>query len=153
MSGFGWLRGLWGGGAPADVAPDLDLSTAPRALIEDAWERALSEHERLRAAHPDDASVLASSKLPHYLDAMVHALAREAREAAAGLAAQLKQLASVLGVLQLEPEAFLQAGAAGKVAVAALALQLELEDVLLEGEPVQQAIRRPSAGLQQATKR
>jgi cysteinyl-tRNA synthetase len=36
-------------------------------------------------------------------------------QAAAGLAAQLKQLASVLGVLQLEPEAFLQAGAAGKV--------------------------------------
>ncbi len=36
-------------------------------------------------------------------------------QAAAGLAAQLKQLAAVLGVLQLEPEAFLQAGAAGKV--------------------------------------
>jgi hypothetical protein len=36
-------------------------------------------------------------------------------QAAAGLAAQLKQLASVLGVLQLEPEAFLQVGAAGKV--------------------------------------
>ncbi|SNT00265.1 cysteine--tRNA ligase [Pseudomonas segetis] len=36
-------------------------------------------------------------------------------EAAAGLAARLKQLASVLGVLQLEPESFLQAGAQGKV--------------------------------------
>ncbi|WP_339516717.1 cysteine--tRNA ligase [Pseudomonas sp. RL_15y_Pfl2_60] len=36
-------------------------------------------------------------------------------EAAAGLAARMKQLASVLGVLQLEPEAFLQAGAQGKV--------------------------------------
>ncbi|WP_010490235.1 cysteine--tRNA ligase [Pseudomonas sp. S9] len=36
-------------------------------------------------------------------------------EAAAGLAARLKQLASVLGVLQLEPESFLQAGAKGKV--------------------------------------
>ncbi|WP_041756994.1 cysteine--tRNA ligase [Stutzerimonas stutzeri] len=35
--------------------------------------------------------------------------------AAAQLAARLKELASVLGVLQLEPEAFLQAGAAGKV--------------------------------------
>ncbi|WP_417662260.1 cysteine--tRNA ligase [Pseudomonas sp.] len=35
--------------------------------------------------------------------------------AAAGLAARLKELASVLGVLQLEPEAFLQAGAEGKV--------------------------------------
>jgi cysteinyl-tRNA synthetase len=34
---------------------------------------------------------------------------------AGSLAAELKQLASVLGVLQLEPEAFLQAGAAGKV--------------------------------------
>jgi len=45
------------------------------------------------------------------------------------------------------------AGAAGKVAVAALELQLQFEDVLLEGEPVQQAIRRPSAGLQQAIER
>jgi len=35
--------------------------------------------------------------------------------AAAALAARLKELAGVLGVLQLEPEAFLQAGAAGKV--------------------------------------
>jgi trigger factor len=35
--------------------------------------------------------------------------------AAAGLAARLKQLAEVLGVLQLDPEAFLQAGAEGKV--------------------------------------
>ena len=35
--------------------------------------------------------------------------------AAAQLAERLKELASVLGVLQLEPEAFLQAGAAGKV--------------------------------------
>lgn len=36
-------------------------------------------------------------------------------QAAAALAARLKELAGVLGVLQLEPEAFLQAGAAGKV--------------------------------------
>ncbi|MGE4307261.1 MAG: cysteine--tRNA ligase [Novosphingobium sp.] len=35
--------------------------------------------------------------------------------AAAALAARLKELAGVLGVLQLEPDAFLQAGAAGKV--------------------------------------
>ncbi|MBA1238296.1 cysteine--tRNA ligase [Pseudomonas kunmingensis] len=35
--------------------------------------------------------------------------------AAAALAARLKELAAVLGVLQLEPETFLQAGAAGKV--------------------------------------
>lgn len=35
--------------------------------------------------------------------------------AAAALAARLKELAGVLGVLQLEPGAFLQAGAAGKV--------------------------------------
>ena len=41
---------------------------------------------------------------------------RETDLAAAGaLAAQLKVLAGVLGVLQLEPDAFLQAGAAGKV--------------------------------------
>ncbi len=36
-------------------------------------------------------------------------------QAAAGLAARLKELAGVLGVLQLEPEAFLQAGAEGKL--------------------------------------
>ena len=35
--------------------------------------------------------------------------------AAAGLAARLKALANLLGVLQLEPDAFLQAGATGKV--------------------------------------
>ncbi|MDV7210264.1 cysteine--tRNA ligase [Azotobacter beijerinckii] len=35
--------------------------------------------------------------------------------AAAALAARLKELAGVLGVLQLDPDAFLQAGAAGKV--------------------------------------
>ncbi|MGH8433736.1 MAG: cysteine--tRNA ligase [Pseudomonas sp.] len=35
--------------------------------------------------------------------------------AAAGLAARLKELASLLGVLQLEPEAFLQAGAEGRI--------------------------------------
>ena len=36
-------------------------------------------------------------------------------QAAAGLAARLKQLADVLGVLQLEADDFLQAGAEGKV--------------------------------------
>jgi len=36
-------------------------------------------------------------------------------QAAAGLAAQLKELASVLGILQIDPDAFLQAGAEGKV--------------------------------------
>src|SRR5690606_38999748 len=34
-------------------------------------------------------------------------------QAAAALAAQLKSLAAVLGVLQLEPDAFLQAGSVG----------------------------------------
>ncbi|MGY2208104.1 DALR domain-containing protein [Pseudomonas tolaasii] len=36
-------------------------------------------------------------------------------DAAAGLAARLKELASVLGVLQMKPEDFLQAGAEGRV--------------------------------------
>ena len=36
-------------------------------------------------------------------------------QAAAGLAARLKQLADVLGVLQLEADDFLQAGAEGKI--------------------------------------
>jgi cysteinyl-tRNA synthetase len=40
--------------------------------------------------------------------------------AAAALGARLKQLAGLLGVLQLEPESFLQAGAVGKVDAAAV---------------------------------
>ena len=40
--------------------------------------------------------------------------------AAASLAARVQQLADVLGVLQLEPDAFLQAGAAGKIDSAAV---------------------------------
>ena len=36
-------------------------------------------------------------------------------DAAAGLAARLKELASVLGVLQMEADDFLQAGAEGRV--------------------------------------
>ncbi len=36
-------------------------------------------------------------------------------QAASGLAAQLKALASVLGILQMDPDTFLQAGAEGKV--------------------------------------
>jgi len=58
-------------------------------------------------------------------------------QAAAGLAAQLKQLASVLGVLQLEPEAFLQAGAAGKVDAADVDALIAAREVLLRGLPDQ----------------
>ncbi|MCQ4323066.1 cysteine--tRNA ligase [Stutzerimonas stutzeri] len=39
-------------------------------------------------------------------------------QAASGLAAQLKALASVLGILQMDPDTFLQAGVEGKVDVA-----------------------------------
>jgi len=66
------------------LPPDLDLNQDPRDLVETAWEKAQDEHERIRAAGPDDETIIARSKLPHYLDAMVHALVREARIAGEG---------------------------------------------------------------------
>jgi cysteinyl-tRNA synthetase len=45
--------------------------------------------------------------------------------AAAGLAARLKQLASVLGVLQLEADDFLRAGAEGRVDAAQVETLIE----------------------------
>lgn len=46
-------------------------------------------------------------------------------QAAAALAARLKSLAALLGVLQLAPEAFLQADAAGRVDAAAVETLIE----------------------------
>ena len=71
--------------------------------------------ERFNAAMDDDFNTPEAC-------AVLFEMAREANRlreldltAAAGLAARLKELAEVLGVLQLEPESFLQSGAQGQV--------------------------------------
>ncbi|MDH1561204.1 cysteine--tRNA ligase [Pseudomonas chengduensis] len=71
--------------------------------------------ERFGAAMDDDFNSPEACAVLFEMIREVNRLRESDVQAAAGLAAQLKQLASVLGVLQLEPEAFLQAGAAGKV--------------------------------------
>ena len=71
--------------------------------------------ERFGAAMDDDFNSPEACAVLFEMIREVNRLRESDLQAAAGLAAQLKQLAAVLGVLQLEPEAFLQAGAAGKV--------------------------------------
>ena len=71
--------------------------------------------ERFAAAMDDDFNSPEACAVLFELTREINRLRDSDLQAAAGLAARLKELASVLGVLQLEPEAFLQAGAAGKV--------------------------------------
>ena len=71
--------------------------------------------ERFGTAMDDDFNSPEACAVLFEMIREVNRLRESDEQAAAGLAAQLKQLAGVLGVLQLEPEAFLQAGAAGKV--------------------------------------
>ncbi|MCJ0973422.1 cysteine--tRNA ligase [Pseudomonas sp. PS1] len=71
--------------------------------------------ERFGAAMDDDFNSPEACAVLFEMIREVNRLREADLQAAAGLAAQLKQLASVLGVLQLEPDAFLQAGAADKV--------------------------------------
>ncbi|OEC34190.1 cysteinyl-tRNA synthetase [Pseudomonas cuatrocienegasensis] len=71
--------------------------------------------ERFSAAMDDDFNSPEACAVLFEMIREVNRLRESDLHAAAGLASQLKQLASVLGVLQLEPDAFLQAGAAGKV--------------------------------------
>ena len=71
--------------------------------------------ERFGAAMDDDFNSPEACAVLFEMIREVNRLRESDEQVAAGLAAQLKQLAGVLGVLQLEPEAFLQAGAAGKV--------------------------------------
>jgi cysteinyl-tRNA synthetase len=71
--------------------------------------------ERFAAAMNDDFGTPEACAVLFELARDVNRLRETDVQAAAGLAARLKELAGVLGVLQLEPEAFLQAGAAGKV--------------------------------------
>lgn len=71
--------------------------------------------ERFAAAMDDDFNSPEACAVLFELAREINRLRESDVQAAAALAARLKELAGVLGVLQLEPEAFLQAGAAGKV--------------------------------------
>lgn len=70
---------------------------------------------RFAAAMDDDFNSPEACAVLFELAREVNRLRDTDATAAAGLAARLRELGSVLGVLQLEPEAFLQAGAEGKV--------------------------------------
>ncbi len=70
---------------------------------------------RFGAAMDDDFNSPEACAVLFELAREVNRLRESDLQAAAGLAARLKELAGVLGVLQLDPEAFLQAGADGKV--------------------------------------
>ncbi|WP_339488274.1 cysteine--tRNA ligase [Pseudomonas sp. EL_65y_Pfl2_R95] len=71
--------------------------------------------ERFAAAMDDDFNSPEACAVLFEMVREINRLRDTDLNAAAGLAARLKELAAVLGVLQLEPEAFLQAGAEGKV--------------------------------------
>ncbi|KIQ04855.1 MULTISPECIES: cysteine--tRNA ligase [Pseudomonas] len=71
--------------------------------------------ERFGAAMDDDFNSPEACAVLFELIREINRLRESDQQAAAGLAAQLKQLAGLLGVLQLEPDAFLKAGAEGKV--------------------------------------
>ncbi|MDM8349970.1 cysteine--tRNA ligase [Pseudomonas sp. sp1636] len=71
--------------------------------------------ERFGAAMDDDFNSPEACAVLFELAREINRLRETDAQAAAGLGARLKELAGVLGVLQLQPEAFLQAGATGKV--------------------------------------
>jgi cysteinyl-tRNA synthetase len=71
--------------------------------------------ERFGAAMDDDFNSPEACAVLFEMVREVNRLRDSDLAAAAGLAARLKSLASLLGVLQLEPDAFLRAGAEGKV--------------------------------------
>ncbi|MDT4808958.1 Cysteine--tRNA ligase [compost metagenome] len=71
--------------------------------------------ERFAAAMDDDFNSPEACAVLFEMVREVNRLRDSDVQAAAALAARLKTLAGLLGVLQLEPEAFLQAGAEGKV--------------------------------------
>lgn len=75
---------------------------------------------RFAAAMDDDFNTPEACAVLFDMVREVNRLKESDLEAAASLAARVQQLAEVLGVLQLEPDAFLQAGAAGKIDSAAV---------------------------------
>ena len=75
---------------------------------------------RFAAAMDDDFNTPEACAVLFDMVREVNRLKESDLGAAASLAARVQQLAEVLGVLQLEPDAFLQAGAAGKIDSAAV---------------------------------
>ncbi|MCL6688153.1 cysteine--tRNA ligase [Pseudomonas sp. R3.Fl] len=71
--------------------------------------------ERFAEAMDDDFNTPEAVAVLFEMAREVNRLREAGLQAAATLAAKLRELAGLLGVLQLEPDAFLQAGAAGKV--------------------------------------
>ncbi|MCP1643783.1 cysteinyl-tRNA synthetase [Pseudomonas citronellolis] len=71
--------------------------------------------ERFAEAMDDDFNTPEAVAVLFEMAREVNRLREADLQAAAALAAKLRELAGLLGVLQLEPDAFLQAGAAGKV--------------------------------------
>jgi len=80
---------------------------------------------RFSAAMDDDFNTASACSVLFELAREVNRLRDSDIQAAAALAARLKSLAALLGVLQLEPEAFLQADAAGRVDAAAVEALIE----------------------------
>lgn len=75
---------------------------------------------RFAAAMDDDFNTPEACAVLFEMVREVNRLKDNDLQTAAALAARLQQLAEVLGVLKLEPDAFLQAGAAGKIDAAAV---------------------------------
>ncbi|MBA1250048.1 cysteine--tRNA ligase [Pseudomonas luteola] len=76
--------------------------------------------ERFAAAMDDDFNTPEACAVLFEMVREVNRLRDQDIQAAAGLASRLKQMAEVLGVLQLEPDEYLRAGAEGKVDEAAV---------------------------------
>lgn len=71
--------------------------------------------ERFGAAMDDDFNSPEACAVLFDMAREINRLRETDQQAAAALAARLKELGSVLGVLQMDPDAFLQTGAQGKV--------------------------------------
>lgn len=71
--------------------------------------------ERFAAAMDDDFNAPEACAVLFDMVREINRLKESDLQAAAGLAARLRELAENLGVLQLDPEAFLRSGAEGKV--------------------------------------
>jgi len=89
--------------------------TALRGLPEVAAAGGESFVERFGAAMDDDFNSPEACAVLFDMAREINRLREADPQAAAALAARLKELAGVLGVLQMSPDAFLQAGAEGKV--------------------------------------
>ncbi|NKQ10657.1 cysteine--tRNA ligase [Pseudomonas sp. SST3] len=89
--------------------------TALRGLPDVSAEGGESFTSRFGEAMDDDFNSPEACAVLFEMAREVNRLRETDQQGAAALAARLKELASVLGVLQMDPDAFLQAGAAGKV--------------------------------------